>query len=134
MQVYEEIWPSFDADRLEKFEMVHPDATIHHTGMEQPIRGDEEPDYVRGIKALMPDISLEARNWAARGDVVFVEYAMKATVNGERIAWDGIGRFELRDGRVIEAIGRWDPTTVQARAGGSAGPTAGWRTAAGSGR
>ncbi len=114
IQIYEEIWPSFDADRLEKFEMVHPEARIDHSGMEQPIRGDEEPDYVRGIKALMPDISLEARNWAGRGDVIFVEYAMVATVNDERIAWDGIGRFKLRDGRVIDAIGRWDPAPIQA--------------------
>lgn len=114
MQVYEETWPSFDADRLEQFEMVHPEARIDHSGMERPIRGDEEPDYVRGIKALLPDISLEMKNWAARGDVIFVEYAMAATVNGERVAWDGIGRFELRDGRVIDAIGRWDPTPIQA--------------------
>ncbi len=114
IQVYEEIWPSFDADRLEKFEMVHPEASIDHSGMEQPIRGDEEPDYVRGIKALMPDISLQTRNWAARGDVIFVEYAMAATVNDERIAWDGIGRFRLLDGRVIDAIGRWDPAPIQA--------------------
>ena len=113
MRVYEEIWPSFDADRLEKFEMVHPEATIDHSGMERPIRGDEEPDYVRGIKTAMPDISLETRSWAARGDVVFVEYAMKATVNGKRLAWDGIGRFKLRDGRVIDAIGRWDTAAIQ---------------------
>jgi SnoaL-like domain len=113
MQIYEEIWPSFDADRLEKFEMVHPDATIDHSGMERPIRGDEEPDYVRGIKALLPDISLAVRNFAARENVIFVEYAMEATVNGERVAWDGIGRFKLRDGRVIDAIGRWDPAKIQ---------------------
>lgn len=117
MQVYEEIWPHFDADRLEQFEMVHPEATIHHSGMERPIRGDEEPDYVRGIKALMPDISLETRNWAARGDVIFVEYAMTATVNGTQLAWDGIGRFVLREGRVIDAIGRWDPAEIQAALG-----------------
>lgn len=95
--------------------MVHPEATIHHSGMEQPIRGNEEPDYVRAIKAQLPDISLEMRNWAAREDVVFVEYAMEATVGGERIAWDGIGRFKLRDGRVIEAIGRWDLPRSAAR-------------------
>jgi hypothetical protein len=59
-------------------------------------------------------ISLETRNWAARGDLVFVEYAMEATVNGKRLAWDGIGRFELRDGKVIDAIGRWDTAAIQA--------------------
>ena len=120
MRVYEEIWPSFDADRLERFEMVHPEARIDHSGMEHPIRGDEEPDYVRGIKTLLPDISLEMKNWAARGDVIFVEYAMAATVNGERVAWDGIGRFKLRDGRVIDAIGRWDPTKIQTALAGAA--------------
>lgn len=114
IQVYEEIWPSFDADRLEQFEMVHPEARIDHSSMQQPIRGDEEPDYVRGIKALMPDIELEMKNWAARKDIVFVEYAMEATVNGNHLAWDGIGRFKLQDGRVIDAIGRWDPTPIQA--------------------
>lgn len=113
IQVYEEIWPTFDADRLEKFEMVHPEATIHHSGMERPIRGDEEPNYVRGIKALLPDISLELKNWAAREDVVFVEYAMEATIDGNRLAWDGIGRFKLQDGRVIDAIGRWDTAEIQ---------------------
>ncbi len=114
IQVYEEIWPSFDADRLEKFEMVHPEARIDHSGMERPIRGDEEPDYVRAIKATMPDIALETRSWAAREDVVFVEYAMTATVGGEQIDWDGIGRFKLLDGRVIDAIGRWDPAPIRA--------------------
>jgi len=114
MQVYREIWSSFDVDRLEKFEMVHPEARIDHSGMEQPIRGDEEPDYIRGIKAAMPDISLEVRNWAAAESVVFVEYAMEATVAGEPLAWDGIGRFELRDGRVIDAIGRWDTAPLLA--------------------
>ena len=117
MRVYEETWPRFDADRLERFEMVHPDARIDHSGMERPIRGDEEPDYVRGIKALMPDISLETRNWAARGDIVFIEYEMTATVNGEPLSWNGIGRFKLREGRVIDAIGRWDTAEIQARLG-----------------
>jgi hypothetical protein len=47
MQRYMEVWPSFDADRLE--EAIDPEATIHHSGMERPIRGAEEPDYVRAI-------------------------------------------------------------------------------------
>jgi hypothetical protein len=62
----------------------------------------------------LPDISLEMKSWAAREDVIFVEYEMEATVNGGRVAWDGIGRFKLREGRVIEAIGRWDPSKIQA--------------------
>jgi hypothetical protein len=57
MQHYMEVWPSFDADRLDQ--AIDPEATIHHSGMAAPIRGADEPDYVRGIRGLMPDIGLE---------------------------------------------------------------------------
>lgn len=106
MQRYMEVWPSFDADRLEL--AIDPEATIHHSGMERPIRGAEEPDYVRAIKALMPDISLEVANWAANDDVVFIEYEMSGTLAGRSLTWTGIGRFRLRGERAIDAIGRWD--------------------------
>ncbi len=106
MQRYMEVWPSFDADRLDL--AIDPEAVIHHSGMERPIRGAEKPDYVRAIKALMPDIGLEVANWAASGDVVFVEYEMSGTLAGRPLRWTGIGRFKLRGERAIEAIGRWD--------------------------
>jgi len=113
MQHYMEVWPSFDADRLD--EAIDPEATIHHSGMERPIRGTEEADYVRAIKALMPDIRLEVANWAARGDVVFVEYEMSGTLAGHPLHWTGIGRFKLRGERAIDAIGRWDNLELLAR-------------------
>jgi hypothetical protein len=106
MQRYMEVWPSFDADRLDA--AIDPEATIHHSGMESPIRGVDEPDYVRAIKTLMPDISLEVANWAASDDVVFIEYEMSGTLAGRSLSWTGIGRFKLRGERAIDAIGRWD--------------------------
>jgi hypothetical protein len=106
MQRYLGAWPGLDPERL--LDVVHPGATIHHSGMESPIRGEDEPDYVRGIKALMPDIRLEVANWAARDDVVFIEYELSGSVAGRRLSWTGIGRFKLRGERAIDAIGRWD--------------------------
>ncbi|HEX6687957.1 MAG TPA: nuclear transport factor 2 family protein [Solirubrobacterales bacterium] len=106
MQHYLEVWPNFEADRLD--EAIDPEATIHHSGMSTSIRGADEPDYVRGIKSLMPDIGLEVANWAANGDLVFIEYRMSATLAGRSLRWTGIGRFRLRGERAIDAIGRWD--------------------------
>ena len=106
-------WPSFDVDRMP--EVVHPEATIHHSGMERPISGAAEPDYARAIKALMPDISLEVRNWAAREDVVFIEYELSATVGGKPLTWTGIGRFKLRGERAFDVIGRWDNLELLSR-------------------
>jgi hypothetical protein len=125
MQHYLEVWPSFDADRLEV--AIDPEATIHHSGMEMPIRGEEEPDYVRAIKALMPDIGLEVANWAANGDVVFIEYEMSGTLAGISLSWTGIGRFKLRGEK---AIGRWDNLELLARIDPAVSATAFAETAA----
>jgi hypothetical protein len=56
----------------------------------------------------MPDISLAVANWAARDDVVFIEYEISGSVAGRPLSWTGIGRFKLRGERAIDAIGRWD--------------------------
>lgn len=129
MQRYLEVWPSFDAGRLDL--AIDPEATIHHSGMERPIRGVEEPDYVRAIKALMPDIGLEVANWAANGDVVFIEYEMRGTLAGRSLSWTGIGRFKLRGARAIDAIGRWDNLDLLARIDPSVSATAFAEVAAG---
>lgn len=128
MQHYLEVWPGFDADRLD--EAVDPEATIHHSGMEAPIRDVDEPDYVRAIKALMPDIRLEVSNWAAGEDVVFVEYAMSGTLAGKSLNWTGIGRFKLRGERAIDAIGRWDNLALLAQIDPNVSATAFAETAA----
>lgn len=128
MQHYIEVWPGFDADRLDL--AIDPEATIHHSGMPLPMRGAEEPDYVRAIKALMPDIGLTVANWAAREDVVFVEYEMSGTLAGRALRWTGIGRFKLRGERAIDAIGRWDNLELLAQIDPTISATAFAETAA----
>jgi hypothetical protein len=125
---YREVWPGFDADRLE--EVADPEATIHHSGMARPIRGSEEPDYVRAIKALMPDIRLQVANWAAQGDVVFIEYEVSGTLADRPLEWTGIGRFKLRGDRAIDAIGRWDNLELLAQIDPAVSATAFAETAA----
>jgi hypothetical protein len=122
MQRYMRVWPSFDDQRV--LEVVHPDATIHHSGMESPIGGEEEGDYVRAIKALMPDIRLRVVDWASREETVFVEYEMTGSVAGRRLRWVGIGRFKLRGDRAVDAIGRWDNLDLLAQLDGSVRRTA----------
>lgn len=129
MQHYLDVWPSLDADRLD--EAIDPEARVHHSGMAEPIRGDDEPDYVRAIKALMPDIRLEVANWAARDDIVFVEYEMRGTLAGQTLIWTGIGRFKLRGERAIDAIGRWDNLELLAQIDPTVSATAFAETAAG---
>lgn len=79
---------------------------------------------MRAIKALMPDARAEVANWATRDDVVFVEYAISGTVAGRPLEWTGIGRFKVRDGLIVDAIGRWDNLDLLAQLDGSVRRTA----------
>ncbi|HEX6667597.1 MAG TPA: nuclear transport factor 2 family protein [Solirubrobacterales bacterium] len=128
MQQYMEVWPTFDADRLEQ--AIDPEATIHHSGMPTPIRGAEEPDYVRAIKALMPDVHLKVANWAANDDTVFIEYEITGTLVNQPLTWTGIGRFKLDGDRAIDAIGRWDNLELLAQIDPTVSPRAFAETAA----
>jgi SnoaL-like domain len=108
---YTEIWPTYDHERIH--ELVHPEARILHAGMVTPITGAEEPEYARRAKLLMPDVGIAIRASACQDDVVFVEYTTSGTpaagrLQGRHLSWEGIGRFTLRDDRVIDAVGRWD--------------------------
>src|SRR5262245_2064449 len=114
MREYEQIWRNFDHERLAQGGIVHPAALIHHSGMERPITPKEEVAYIEATKALMPDISLEVRNWAARGEVIFIEYQISGTLAGRPLSWVGIGRFTFEGDQVIDVIGRWDTRELQA--------------------
>ena len=41
-------------------------------------------------------------DWAARGDVVIVEWQATRMAGGRRLDWRGIDKFRLRDGRIAE--------------------------------
>lgn len=74
---------------------------------------------------------LEVANWAANGDVVFIEYEMSGTLAGRSLSWTGIGRFKLRGDRAIDVIGRWDNLELLARIDPAVSATAFAETAVG---
>ncbi len=81
--------------------ILHPEGQMRHPGMARPVAYADAPDYVRRIKSSLPDVRLEVRDWAARGNTVFIEWTMTATVRGTPVTWDGADRIILRDGLAI---------------------------------
>jgi hypothetical protein len=87
-----------------------------HPTMARAIPKAEVPDYLRRLKAVAPDIRLEPKAWAARGDQVFIEWTITATRRGaEPTTWDGVDRFTLRGDRAIEGIAYFDTAPLWAR-------------------
>jgi hypothetical protein len=44
------------------------------------------------------------RHWAARGDVLFVEWVCTGTVNGTPTEWEGVDRMILRGDKIAEEV------------------------------
>jgi predicted SnoaL-like aldol condensation-catalyzing enzyme len=66
--------------------------------MPPAFRGDQVADYFTQVFAGMPHLRLEPVAWAARDDVVMIEWRITTPVGGEMVSWQGVDRFKLRDG------------------------------------
>lgn len=110
---FSKVWKSPEPDEFA--DLFTSGGTLFHPTMEGPIDAPEIPNYVRRIKALVPDISLSIDNWAARGDVVLVEWTITGTFEGEEIAWRGADRFTLQGDRAKEGVAYFDTMGLWAR-------------------
>jgi hypothetical protein len=87
-----------------------------HPTMARAIPKNKIPDYLRRLKVVAPDIRLEPKSWAARGDKVFIEWKITATRRGgETTSWNGVDRFILKGDRAIEGIAYFDTAPLWAR-------------------
>ena len=103
---FSRVWAAPEPDEFGA--IWQPEGTLFHPTMAAPIPQSEIPDYLRRVKAMMPDISLRVLRWAASDDVVLVEWEITGTYGGEHRAWRGADRFTLRDDRAVEGVAYFD--------------------------
>ncbi|MEA2626624.1 MAG: hypothetical protein QOD06_2669 [Candidatus Binatota bacterium] len=78
---------------------------------------DEVRRHFATIFAWLPDLSGEVDRWSAEGDVVFIEFRLRATIGGRPFQWPLVDRFVLgEDGRATERVSYFDPMPVLAAA------------------
>jgi ketosteroid isomerase-like protein len=56
-----------------------------------------------------PGLRATVHDWAAQGDVVFIEFTISCDFGGRELAWRAVDRFVLRDGLAAERISYFDP-------------------------
>lgn len=54
------------------------------------------------VRETAPDQVWQLLDWTARADVVIIEWQSTRIVGGRRFDWRGVGKFRLRDGRIVE--------------------------------
>jgi ketosteroid isomerase-like protein len=71
-----------------------------------------EEDFVRPLFTLFPDVRGEVKRWAARGEVLYIELTLHATLAGRPLSWRVCDRVTLRDGLAIERESYFDPAPL----------------------
>lgn len=66
----------------------------------------------RSAFELIPDLHATVRDWAARGDTVFIEFTLEGTLGGRKVSVPAVDRFTLRDGLVAERVAHFDPAPM----------------------
>ena len=86
---------------------------------------DEVRRNFGAIFAWLPDIRGEVDRWSGEGNVVFIEFRLRATIGGRPFEWPVVDRFLLReDGMAVERVSYFDALPLLAAA---AARPSGWR-------
>jgi ketosteroid isomerase-like protein len=103
-------WANPDPDGLR--DLMHADTQNLIPPMAEP--GDREGvvAHFSGVLQMIPDFKLAIIRWAAVADTVMIEWQGTATVAGKPLAWRGVDRISLRDGKTYEGQVYWDTRGV----------------------
>lgn len=93
-------------------DLMHPDTQNLIPPMTVPANREGVVEHFRQVLQQLPDLEVEVIRWAPTGDAVLVEWRAHASVAGEPLEWQGVDRFNVRDGRMYQAQVYWDTRGV----------------------
>jgi hypothetical protein len=69
-------------------------------------------EFARPLFSLVPDLHGTVENWAAAGDVVYIELRLEGTVGNRAFTMSTCDRVKLRGGRAVERVAYLDPAPL----------------------
>lgn len=68
--------------------------------------------FARPVFALIFDLHAEVHDWAARGEVIYINFTLAGTLGGTPVRWTCVDRIVLRDGLAAERRAFFDPAPL----------------------
>jgi ketosteroid isomerase-like protein len=68
--------------------------------------------FARPLFELVPDLHGTVENWAASGDLIYIELRLEGTIGGRPFTLNTCDRIRLRDGKAAERVAYLDPTPM----------------------
>ena len=97
VQLFSRLWDErdFARDPGKLGQLFHEEGGLTHPGQRR-MSLDEIPAYFNRVFAVVPDLRVEVKNWASRGDVIYIEERITGTVGGQKLELPGVVRAVLR--------------------------------------
>jgi ketosteroid isomerase-like protein len=110
--------PAGAAGLVESFlPLLHEDIRLVQPQIPDLVGYDQfRTGFAEPLFALMPDLRGEVEDWAARGDVVYIQVRLHGTLAGRPFEFRSCDRITLRDGRATERVAFMDPGPLVAAA------------------
>jgi SnoaL-like protein len=68
--------------------------------------------FARPLFTLVPDLRVTVRDWAARGETLFIEVLVEGTIGGRRVAMHGCDRITLQRGLAATRVTYANPAPL----------------------
>jgi ketosteroid isomerase-like protein len=116
VEAFQEGWraPGSAAGLVESFvPWLHEDVRLVQPQIPTLVGYEEfRTGFADPLFELMPDLHGEVVDWAARGNVVYIEVRLSGTLAGKPFEFTSLDKITLRDGRATERVAFMDPSPV----------------------
>ena len=93
-------------------EIVAADAKIHFTG-NPTISGTDYIDYMKGMLATFPGMTVTALDCAGHGEMLYIAWETSSVIHGQQRKFLGVDRFRIVNGMAIEEHIIFDSAVLQ---------------------
>ena len=82
-------------------ELIGANARIHFTG-QASMSGTEYIDYMSGMLAMFPGMTVTPLDCAGNGDLLYIAWETSSAIHGKQRKFIGVDRFRIVDGMAVE--------------------------------
>ena len=107
---FKSFWAAPSGERVA--EIIAPGARIHFTGS-PTISGTEYIDYMSGMLATFPGMTVTPLDCAGNGDMLYIAWETSSVIHGKQRKFLGVDRFRIVDGMAVEEHIVFDSAVLQ---------------------
>lgn len=109
-RAFADFWKHPSPERM--VELLHKDVLLLQP-LAAPMQGiAAAQDEFRRLWQWLPDLHAEVDRWRGEGDLLYIEFRLRAHLGRELVEWPVVDRFCLRGTKAVERATYFDPLPI----------------------